>query len=211
MALAKCALQCFLDQTYEDRELVIHDDFDDRSFPDGVDHPLVRYHISDYRHGRFNIPQKRNAVNQLASGSLICHFDSDDWSAPERIAEQVKLLKESGRACTGFHSMIFFDETTRKAARYETPIKNPPNFYALGTSLCYRRDFWHSHRYRESMAIGSDNDFVRRTREEKQLVSVDAGTMMVARSHPGNTGAKNIAGSNYVSVSLDLIPTGFFT
>ncbi len=205
VALAKLALECFLAQTYENRELIVLDDFDDISFPDGIEHPLVRYHRLSYLVGTgINIPMKRNKVNALA-GDIICHWDSDDHSEPGRIAQQLKLMEESGKAVVGYHSMLFFDERRNEVARYVAP----QNVYALGTSLLYRREFWEAHPFIEGRFTGSDTDFVRFARDAKQLATIDGGQMMVARCHDGNTGPKNIRKPGFVAASLSELPQGF--
>lgn len=201
--LAKLALECFYSQTYENRELVIVDDFDELSFPNGVNHPLVRYHISDYRQGRLNIPMKRNVINGLTAGEVIAHWDSDDWSAPERLTQQVALMEQSGKQVAGYHSMLFYDERDNTAARYE----GHQNMYALGTSLLYRKDWWQTHQFKDALFVGSDNDFVRKARDAHQLATVDAGLMMVARCHSDNTSPKYINRPGYIRVPLESIPT----
>src|SRR5688572_15862161 len=45
VAFAKHALESFHSQTYPNKQLIILDDADDRSFPEGVNHPLVTYAI----------------------------------------------------------------------------------------------------------------------------------------------------------------------
>lgn len=174
--LAAMALECFLSQTYAAKELVILDDVDDRSFPQEPFYPGVRYHLAATR---LNIPQKRNAVNQLTSGDLIWHLDSDDWSAPERMAEQVARHQEHGKAVTGYKSMWWYDERNGEAVQY----RRSSGSYALGTSLCYTREFWMRHPFDETWKIASDNQFVDEAAKEKTLHSIDAGWLMVARAH----------------------------
>ena len=55
------------------------------------------------------IGAKRNYGCERAAGDVIAHWDDDDYSAPERLADQVQRLLESGKAVTGFHSMRFTD------------------------------------------------------------------------------------------------------
>jgi hypothetical protein len=59
-----------------------------------------------------------------------------------------------------------------------------PN-YALGTSLCYWKRFWESNLFAD-VNIGEDLIFIR----NKPVLSVDAGDMMWARIHAGNTSNK---------------------
>lgn len=176
------AVECFLAQTYPEKELIILDDPTDPSFPGGLYVPgrILRFIAG----GNGSIAQKRNNACGLAEGQIICHFDSDDWSAPNRIADQVKRLEESGKACTGYHSLLFHVAHDRWM-KYEGHAN-----YAIGTSLCYLKSFWQQHPFRPGTDfpnVGEDNNFVSAAAKMGELASVDGGLMMVARVHEGQT------------------------
>ncbi len=106
----------------------------------------------------------RNAANELCTGSdIICHWDSDDWSHPNRIAEQVALLQSSGAECVGYNEMLFWRESHHDyidpfapGAKSFVPTEMDPEAwlycaggcsalatnYAIGTSMCYWRKTW---------------------------------------------------------------------
>jgi hypothetical protein len=67
--------------------------------------------------------------------------------------------------------------------------------YALGTSLCYRREWWEVNKF-PALQIGEDNAFVENAARRRQLVTEDAGELMYATIHPGNTSPRN-KGSNW--------------
>ena len=121
-------------------------------------------------------------------GEIIAHWDDDDYSAPERLAVQVRSLLESGKAVTGFHSMRFTDGN--RWWKYEG-TRN----YALGTSLCYRRGWWNTHRF-PLVQVGEDNQFVSTAHAAGELVTTDAGDLMYATNHPGNTSPRKL-GDNW--------------
>ncbi len=203
------AVQSFLRQSYPHRELIILDDADDPTFPlsvgkmDGIHYLRLQE--------RLPIPAKRNWCCQMAKGTIVCHWDSDDWSAPERISEQVARLTASGKAVTGYHSMLFYDERSLHWTKYIGHTA-----YALGTSLCYLKSFWQAHPFRHDPSqssdnIGEDNMLVGEARELEQLISVDAGLQMVARAHADNTSPKPVTNqTSYRTVSLGQTPAGFF-
>lgn len=176
MALA--ALQAWQSQDWPSREIVILDDLADLSFPRGVDGPGVVYQAW---HSHFSVGLKRNAACDFARGEFIVHFDSDDWSAPGRITDQVSRLIDTGLALTAYHTMKFTNaDRTRWWIHRGTPR------LAIGTSLCYRRDWWEKHRFAE-VSVGEDSAFAAAAIRERQLVSVDARDLMYAVDHPGNT------------------------
>ncbi len=115
---------------------------------------------------------------------MVCFIDDDDYSAPERVADQIQRLRESGKAVTGYRSMRFTN------GREWWLYTGTPD-YALGTSLCFRRDWWQSHRFTDKQ-VGEDYDFVVAARREGQIISVDAGEMMWASIHTSNTSPRQL-------------------
>jgi hypothetical protein len=118
-----------------------------------------------------SIGELRNRANNQAVGStqdkpdgvifndpdIIIHWDDDDWSHPNRIAEQVALLQASDAEAVGYNEMLFWRKLpsvadTLSEASYRStagPIKgeawlyrNSSPHYAVGTSLCYWRETW---------------------------------------------------------------------
>ena len=170
------AIRCFRRQTYGNAELLILADGAD--VLDLVpDDPRIRLiHLE----GPLNIGDKRNFGCERAAGDVIAHFDDDDHSAPERLADQIRRLDESGRNVTGFHSMRFV------AADGQWWKYSGAPGYALGTSLCYRREWWRNHRF-PSVQIGEDNAMVAVANAAGELVTAEAGELMHATIHPGNT------------------------
>jgi O-antigen biosynthesis protein len=92
------AVRNFLAQDYPNRELVV---IDDGSEPvaDLVENvPRVRYFRLP---GRVTIGEKRNLACELAAGSLIAHWDDDDWYAPRRLSYQVGPILAGTADITG--------------------------------------------------------------------------------------------------------------
>ena len=83
-----------------------------------------------------------SAIKQYGAADLIAHFDSDDWSHPSRLQEQVALLEESGKMCVGYGELLFWD-TRPLAQRGEAWIyHNHDPRWAAGASFLYRRELW---------------------------------------------------------------------
>ncbi len=163
------AIACFDSQTIEEKELIVVDDS-----------PSAR-----------TLGDKRNLACARAKGEFIAHLDDDDWSAPGRLADQIALLVGTGKAVTGYHSMRFTD-----GSRWWKNVNT--SRFAFGTSLVYRRDWWQAHPF-PSLQIGEDAHFVNAAAREKQLIAVDAGDLMYATNHPGNTSRRHI-GEGWIEV-----------
>ena len=128
------AIACYRRQAYQRRELLILADGEDVRDLVPQDDSIRLIHVE----GHPDIGSKRNFGCSAARGSLIAHWDDDDYSGPGRVAEQVSRIADSGKSCAGYHSMRFTDGA--RCWRYH----GVPH-YAVGTSLLYRREWWQSH------------------------------------------------------------------
>jgi glycosyltransferase involved in cell wall biosynthesis len=179
------AIACFQQQTYRRAELLILADGEDvRDLVPANDERIRLIHLAESR----TIGEKRNFGCARAGGEVICHWDDDDYSAPGRLERQIALLLESGRSMVGFSHMRFTDGASWW--QYEG-TKN----YALGTSLCYWRE-WQQKNPFPPANIGEDNQMVSRAQAAGQIVSEDAGELMYATIHSGNTSPRS-GGNNW--------------
>lgn len=208
--LALQAVRCYMAQTYQHKELLILDDKEDPSFAfEGKEFETgdIKVVVLD---GRESIARKRNRLAGMARGDVIWTLDDDDWSSPLRMEQQVRRLEQSGKAVTGYKTLLFHDGA--KAYRYIGP-----STYALGTSLCYLRSWALEHPFPETGPIDaiskqpvcSDNGFVTAARTAAQLDTVDGLSMMVARIHRSNTSTKNLGAPNYRPIPLSELPPEF--
>lgn len=117
---------------------------------------LIRYE----NNGLGTIGHFRNAANALATGDIICHFDTDDLSHTARLTEQVALLTASGADCVGYQDMLFWRQGQIQVGWIPGPgirdmkpairefdgeawlYANKRSEYAVGTSLMYPRSVW---------------------------------------------------------------------
>ena len=226
---ARRAVESFRRQTYPAKRLLVYDtgaedvemdwlgDEEDSRHQDievlesaGVDHHGERKTIGYLRN-------RANAAAAERDASILIHFDDDDWSHPNRIAEQVALLQSSGADCVGYREMLFWAgqraqieidpsrcgpdgagvlgivKSVGEAWLYSN--RNPG--YALGTSLCYWRKTWERKPF-TATSRGEDLQFI----TGLKCVGVpstfrwmgpscsgheDLQPRMIARIHPGNT------------------------
>jgi glycosyltransferase involved in cell wall biosynthesis len=187
------AVACFLSQTYEPKELIILDDERERSFPKGSDgfprSVLYVSHSEDW-----NIAKKRNQFAKYVSGSILCHFDSDDWSDAGRLEAQVNFMNQTQKAVVGFNQIFFVDEQQHQVWKYRGP-------FAVGTSLMYTRDYFLVHPFLERKRTGSDSAFIQDAFKTRDTVAVDAKELMVARVHSENTAEKRTYHKNNFRIS----------
>ena len=178
--MAARALACWRAQDWPDKELVVVDDRDAPSFPSGIDEPGVVYHVLDQR---LTVGAKRNIACELASGEVIIHFDSDDFSAPGRIRDQVERMIALDKSVSAYSGMTFTDG---KNYWLYPEVKD----LALGTSLCFKKSWWLAHKFKD-MQVGQDECFGHQAAYANQLITVPAGNMMIATNHPQNTSPRS--------------------
>lgn len=194
----KAAIACWLEQTYKNRELVVLDDGDDPVRDLVPRKKGIRYFRIDKRE---STGTKRNHVNELAKGEIICHWDDDDWSDPTRIERQVKLIRESGKPVTGYSNILYWNVLKDEPRLYVSTVKG----YICGGTMCYLKSWWEKHRFPDK-AKASDNAVIYPNIKDI-AASLDLG-MYVARAHDTNIGGdKKDVGA---PISKDKIPEAFW-
>jgi glycosyltransferase involved in cell wall biosynthesis len=195
-ALAARAIEYFIRQDYPNRELIIVDDGHDRIADLARADERVRYVPLDHR---LSLGAKRNLACEHARGSLIAHWDDDDWHAPRRLSYQVKGLRESGADICGTDRLLFYDARQGRALEYVYRAVGRP--WLAGGTLCYRREWWRSHRF-ANINVGEDGSFVGAARGSR-LMTLRDPTFYVALIHPGNTSPKQTGGSQWRPYATD--------
>jgi predicted O-methyltransferase YrrM len=182
------AIRSFLRQDFPNKELVIVDDGTDAIGDLVPADPRVRY-IRLSR--RATVGSKRNLACEEARGSLIAHWDDDDWHAPRRLRCQVEALLEDGGDLCGLKTLLFYDTRNGRAWRYDYPDGHRP--WLSGSSMLYTRDFWRKHPFPEVDA-GEDTQFVRRADSRRLAILADF-TIHVSIIHGRNVSPKQTGGA----------------
>jgi glycosyltransferase involved in cell wall biosynthesis len=181
------ALRCFLRQTYAPRELLI---LDDGELP--VEHlvppdPRIRYLRLAQRR---SVGAKRNLACEAARGSIIAHWDDDDWAAPWRLEYQVQCLLDSSADICGLDRILYFDLRSRGAWLYHYGGRTKP--WLGGNTLCYYKDLWRRNRFAD-VSIGEDNGFIWST-APRRVLALPKHDFLVALIHSSNVSPKQPAG-----------------
>ncbi len=200
------ATKCFMDQMYEgELELVIVDNNDTPLLPPNT---MLEERVKYVRSKRMSVGALRNLGTRHATGEICITWDEDDWSAPNRVAEQVAQLLVSGKAVVGWHNILYWDAVNKRAYKYLHAT--PGLAYAMGTSQCYRKDWWEQHPFAESGV--EDEPFSREALVAGQLASYDADQHCVALVHQKNVCSKDQLGRHkqWPEVDRDVLPAAFF-
>lgn len=142
--MVKRAIASYRSQSYFNRELLILD-----TTPDALELPSIKGECHLWRpdFGKWSIGALRNmALTYCVRAEVFAHFDSDDWSHPRRLEEQVELMRVTGKDAVGYNDMLFWDTSWKsdilppsgEAWLYES--HHPTKF--LGSSMLYKRKAW---------------------------------------------------------------------
>jgi glycosyltransferase involved in cell wall biosynthesis len=189
-------LKSFRSQTYRNKRLLICDN--------GTE-PLTDIRLMDWeqcvwepRRSRL-IGALRNEANLAACEGadppdIIAHWDSDDWSHPYRLVEQVALLYNSNPRdnpiageveAVSYYDMLFWDSTPGQfcgAWLYRSPNVLCP----IGTSLMYRRKTWERRPF-ANRHVGEDLEWWSGVRGVMMSSLQPREPRMIAAIHGANT------------------------
>lgn len=174
------AIAGFLRQDHPAKELVVVDSGTDPVadlIPAGVP---VRYHRVA---GPIPVGSARNIACDLAVGTLIVHWDDDDWQCPDRLSRQVAALAPGRADICGTTSALYYRAVDETAWRFAWPAGRPRWF--SGQALAYRRELWADTPFYD-LEQGEDHAFVAKTAARSRAVAL-AGDLLVAMAHPHNT------------------------
>jgi glycosyltransferase involved in cell wall biosynthesis len=134
------AIRYFQRQDYPERELVIVDDGDDdlrRRLPAD---PRIIYLRSP---AGTSIGAKRNLACEAARGSLIAHWDDDDWFGPTRLSDQVAPIAAGQADLTGLICTAVLDLAEWRFWTWTPELHSRLLVQNVhGGTLLYRRDVW---------------------------------------------------------------------
>jgi glycosyltransferase involved in cell wall biosynthesis len=182
------ALASFFRQTYAPRELIVIDDGSDPVQDLMPPDRRIRYvRVNE----RMSVGAKRNLACEQARGAVIAHWDDDDWHSPSRLQQQLGvLLREPADLC-GMNPAVFFDLRTGMGWIYEYPQQQ---FWAHGSTFCYRRSFWERHRFAE-IDVGEDNQFIWKAPPDSRMIALRERNWHVSMMHDRNVSPKSPGGA----------------
>ena len=198
-ALIGMAINCFTRQTYENRELIVVDNGREPIKHLVPFHPHIRYFRTPTPgHGWL-----MNFACEQSVGEFLCAWDDDDWSAENRLEEQLRQLGTA--SVTGFHTIPYYDMRDGRTYRYTYSGKGE---YACGSSQFFRREFWRKNRFAE-VCRGADTAFASAAAKQGCLVTYHDGGLLVARAHQYNTWQPPLGNKGFPAMPHDQLPPAF--
>lgn len=172
------SIRCFLQQTHENKELIIVDDSDGICPEVPLDSRIQYIRLNK----RTSTGEKRNIGAEAARGQLIANWDDDDFSASYRLEDQILRQARTRKSVVGYNQTVVYDEAT---GLFYKNMGGPP-YFASGTSQFYTRLWWSQHPF-PHCSFGEDSVFSRTARLADELAIAEVNKTMVARKHANNT------------------------
>lgn len=171
------ALQCFREQTYADRELIVVDDGAEPVERMVVGQPHTRY---IRLRNRSPIGTKLNIGIEYARGSIIQKLDDDDYYGPDFLAAATQALPSVRRdkavvAWCCYLALTLPDLTLRVSG----------HGWARAGTFCFYRKLWERYRFD---ATNDDHAFLRKS--EARVIRVCRPDLYIYVRHGRNTCAR---------------------
>ena len=178
------AVELFLRQDYEPRELIVVDD-GTRNVADLLPRDeRIRHLRLDVRR---TIGAKRNLGAAAAEGQLVANWDDDDWVSPRRLTAQVDALASADGDVCGLNRMLYYEPATDRAWRYVYPWDR--SSWAADGTLLFTRDLWRRNPFPDT-STAIDLRFLRAGRF-RRLVPLEDESVYVGMIHGSNTSRKH--------------------
>jgi glycosyltransferase involved in cell wall biosynthesis len=173
------AIQCFRDQRYLNKELVIvfeNDDLSTKKFLKQVsDKNILK--IETVASSNLTLGELRNLSIRKCNGEYFCQWDDDDWSHSKRLEFQMDVIQKSQKpACVMMHWLVFDTSENQAYISYGRPWE--------GSILCEKSLITEEHKY-ENIKRGEDKNIIK-TFVSKNLTSLVAIPKLYVYVYHGN-------------------------
>ncbi len=179
----KQSLAYFQRQTFKDTELIVLDDGEDSV----ADLCTIDARIRYIRSTPVCIGTARNLACEAARGSIIVHWDDDDWQAPVRIQNLLPIFAETQARLIGLRDHVYLKTDDLEFWVFHFTVDAP---WVVGNTMAYLKPLWKSQPFPDQQ-IGEDNVFCERLSKE-DVYQIPNNIDVIGIIHPKNTSEKVI-------------------
>jgi len=131
---------------------------------------------------KMTLGEKRNRLNDEATGDIIVAMDDDDFYFPTRVMDAVMALIQNPRIQLAGASEVYMFFTDTKEI-----WKAGPYFegHATNGTMAWTKNYATKHRYDETVAFAEEKSFL--DNYKNPLVQLNSKTVMLVMSHSDNT------------------------
>ena len=140
LPMLRRSLAAYCAQTYANRELVIVVDTADAAAAEPIRAEVAALGHGDIRivlpEAKLSLGALRNLSWSAARGAVICQWDDDDLTHPDRLAAQLAALRGSGKPACYLQEFVQFFPGVRRL--YKVNFRVSPDQVAVNTLMCLR-------------------------------------------------------------------------
>jgi glycosyltransferase involved in cell wall biosynthesis len=178
------AIHYFLRQDYPHKELIIVDDGTDNVTDLIPDDDRIKYFKLKRES---SIGYMRNFAVGHSKGSIIAHWDDDDWYAMNRISYQVQPLLDGKYKICGIDTGFIYSIPEKKFWRCD-PNLHARMFYAdiHGGTIVYFKDLWEKHAKFPDTSLAEDAAFLQRLSKNFRILKLPNKNVFIYIRHETN-------------------------
>ena len=203
VAMLHRAVECFRQQTYTPRELIVLFEADDpatrqylASIGEASDPAMsIRGVEASVVPKKLTLGALRNLAVSASRGHYIAQWDDDDWHAPQRLAKQIEALRSAGKQACVLLRWTLFDELTKMA--YISAMR-----YWEGSLVAERRGL----SVYPALKKGEDTPNIKQLAARSQLHTLDRPDLYCYIHHGTNTYDRKHWETNIVGPAQPLSP-----
>lgn len=150
-----------------------------------------------------SVGEARNMCIREAVGSIIAHFDDDDWSHPDRLQRCVAAMARNGDpADCVYTSLIYYRSPANEKAWLVDGVMLD---WIPGGTLVYKRRLWEGHIFNPFLEYGEDNAWCKGSDPMDYFYDLRDPSLYVATIHEGNTSPKHPHGPAWTPVPYEQV------
>ncbi|OGA36510.1 MAG: hypothetical protein A3F75_11005 [Betaproteobacteria bacterium RIFCSPLOWO2_12_FULL_64_23] len=191
------AVSCFLNQTYQPRELVVLYEADDPATRDHLgtlNEPSIRP-VEVPALPKLTLGALRNLSVEASRGHYVAQWDDDDWHGPTRLAEQIGAIRANRKLACVLSRWVLYDQVTKAAFLSGTRPWEGSLVAERNTVPLY-----------PDLPRGEDSCVIERMRSEGKLVGLDSPHLHVYIYHGANTWERSHWQKNLLPFAQPLTP-----
>lgn len=177
----KRAVECFVNQTYQNTELIVlyrDQDHETESFLQSLSDVRIKPYIVPADQLR-TLGELRNLSIERSTGEYFIQWDDDDWYHNDRIMLQITAALQFGKEGSALSNVLFFDSVSKQAYfSFDRPWEN--------SLLCKKSTFEAGYKYPQ-LNQREDTSMMRHLVLANKLSRVNTYPVYIYIFHGNNT------------------------
>jgi glycosyltransferase involved in cell wall biosynthesis len=185
--LLERSVNCFLDQTYPNKELIVAFTADNKKAA-GLVSRIARPNIKAVKFSaerKMTLGEKRNLAIRYAEGNYCCNWDDDDWHDRKRIETQLEYLSGTKYKASVLSRIILYDGASGDS--YLSATRWGWEQTLLCEKALLEKEDWQY----QPLDRGEDSPLIYKLKQHDLLVSIPLPELYIYVYHSNNVFHRN--------------------